>query len=284
MHETTKAKLSIFAFVLLLATIIVLIATGILKTWALQLGALGLSAHFIFFFLFLLTGQPFGWGYSMFTQICGFVFGWQGLITAECGTLVGGLLGFYTSKRCLKTWATKKIQQFPARSKRLVDAARRSLSQGQGSFMFFTVIRMTPALTFGWVNGLCGGATEMPLYLYIATLVVGTQMDMILNIFIGTVAREANDAVDTAYNVENAAENENLRQNNSVVTPSSSLASAGSTNQIEGVVLSVQIVLAFLLLIGTTWWSRYLLKKIVEQDQAAQEQEQTRTDGVALPS
>ena len=110
--------------------------------------------------------------YSVFIQTSGYVFGWVGLATSEVGTLLGGVVGFYLSRYWLKAWAQDKIKSFHPNHRKLITIARQSMSSGRGSIFFFSSIRMTPALTFGWVNGLCGAMTEMKLGLYMWVLTI----------------------------------------------------------------------------------------------------------------
>ena len=252
MKEQHKVILSVFTFLILLTTVATLVILGILQSWAIYIGSLGWIAHGIFFLLFVMTALPFGWGYAMFLQVLGFIYGWQGAITAQICTLLSGIISFYISRHCLQNYATKKVKTFKPKRKKLIDAARTTLSKGQGStLLFFSVIRMTPALAYGWINGLCGALTEMNITTYVTTLMVGHQLDIWLNIFLGKIAREANDAI---------------QKNNAVVANVTGNATTPKEeSDIEGTMLIVQIILAIFLLIATTFWAQTLMKKIIEE-------------------
>ena len=253
MKEQHKVILSVFTFLILLTTVATLVILGILQSWAIYIGSLGWIAHGIFFLLFVMTALPFGWGYAMFLQVLGFIYGWQGAITAQICTLLSGIISFYISRHCLQNYATKKVKTFKPKRKKLIDAARTTLSKGQGStLLFFSVIRMTPALAYGWINGLCGALTEMNITTYVTTLMVGHQLDIWLNIFLGKIAREANDSI----------------QKNNAVVANVTVGNATTPKEesdIEGTMLIVQIILAIFLLIATTFWAQTLMKKIIEE-------------------
>jgi uncharacterized membrane protein YdjX (TVP38/TMEM64 family) len=263
MQEKIKIALSVVGFIILFTTIGVLVASGLLQSWAISIGQLGIWAHLIFVLFFFQTGLPFGWGYAMFIQIVGFVFGWFGLVTAEIGMLCGGIAGFFTSRYCLRNWALRKIETFPVERRRIVDEARNTLSQGGRSVLFFSVIRNTPALTFGWVNGLCGALTDMSLSLYILTLILGTQADLCLNIFIGTVAREL-----ATYNTADSKKAGNFTSTQNSTRNSTIISVAGNVQNLEQTVLTIQILLAVLLFVASTIWSRWLLKNMISSNNA----------------
>jgi uncharacterized membrane protein YdjX (TVP38/TMEM64 family) len=230
-----KQIVSLLGFIILIATTITLFSLGYIQEWALFVGNLHIWGHVIFILFFLVCGQPFGWGYVIFIQTAGFVYGWFGIITVEIGTILGALLGFLTSRYCLKQWSERKIDSFPESRRNIITAAQKAISKGTGSCLFFTLLRTTPALTFGWVNCLCGALTNMSIYLFVSVTVIGTQFDIIMNIYLGIVIRELSSYSD--------------------------LDDGTATY-----VMIVQIVLTVILLIGTTLWGRYFLKRVLAED------------------
>jgi uncharacterized membrane protein YdjX (TVP38/TMEM64 family) len=229
-----KQIVSLLGVIILIATTITLFTLGYIQEWALFVGNLHIWGHVIFILFFLVCGQPFGWGYVIFIQTAGFVYGWFGIITVEIGTILGALLGFLTSRYCLKQWSERKIDSFPESRRNIITAAQKAISKGTGSCLFFTLLRTTPALTFGWVNCL-GALTEMPLWLFVISTFIGTQFDIIMNIYLGITIQELSSYSDV---------------------------NDGTTMY----VMIIQIVLTVFLLIGTTFWGRYILKKVLAEN------------------
>lgn len=248
--DRIKTAGALLLFLLLIGTLGTLIITGVFQEFSINIGKLGFVAHVIFLLFFIQAGCVFGWGYAVTVQILGYVFGWKGLITSEIGTLIGGLLGFVTSRYCLKQWSLTKIRALSENKQQLITIARKQISQGRTSVIFFSMIRMTPVLTFGFVNALCGALTEMNCTLYMFTLMIGHQMDIIVYTFVGLTLRQA---VDIGGAGAGGGTN--------ITSPSSSL---NSSSGVEEISIIIRIVLAIFLLIGTTLWSRYLLKKIIK--------------------
>jgi uncharacterized membrane protein YdjX (TVP38/TMEM64 family) len=245
---------SILVFLILIGTLGTLIITGTFQEWSISISNLGVVAHVIFLLFFIQAGLVFGWGYAVTVQILGYVFGWYGIITSEIGTLIGGLVGFITSRYCLKQWSLKKINSFSANKKQIITIARKQMSNGTTSIIFFSMIRMTPVLTFGFINAACGALTEMNYPLYIVTLMIGHQMDVIVYTFVGLTIREAVDIAGSGSGSGSGINSTNI------TSPSSSVSN------VEEISLYIRIVLAIALLIGTTVWSHYLLKKIIKDN------------------
>lgn len=115
---------------------------------------------------------------------------------------------------------------------------------------------MTPALTFGWVNGLCGAMTDMKLGLYMLTLMMGNQVDLVLQTYIGITIREATDAaIEASLSETELTEAFNSSQVGGM-GPSSSFNTQVDNSNLETVSLVLRIALATLLVIGSTLWSR----------------------------
>ena len=255
--DQMKTAGALLLFLLLLATLGILTITGIFQEFSVNVGKLGVIAHVIFLLFFIQAGCVFGWGYAVTVQILGYVFGWKGLITSEIGTFMGGLLGFVTSRYCLKQWSLTKIQALSEHKQQLITIARKQISNGRTSIVFFSMIRMTPVLTFGFVNALCGALTEMNYTLYMFTLMVGHQMDIIVYTFVGLTLRQAMDLRGGAGGDGGGGGGGGTN----MTSPSSSM---NGSSDVEEISLIIRIVLAIFLLIGTTLWSRYLLKKIIK--------------------
>ena len=61
----------------------------------------------------------------------------------------------------MQQWVEAKIDRLTEKTQRIVQIAQAKISRGQGGIFFFTLVRMTPLVTFGWANGIAGGLTEM---------------------------------------------------------------------------------------------------------------------------
>lgn len=229
---STRQICSTVVFLTLIGTMIALFSMGYLQTWAIAVGDLQMWGHCIFILFFIISGLPFGWGFTIFVQTTGFVYGWIGLITAEVGCLLGSIVGFVTSRYCLRKWSLRQIEKLPEAHQHHLTTARNAVSQGVSPCLFFSALRTTPALTFGWVNSLCA-LTDMRLPYFLLTTIIGSQLDLVLNIYLGKLMRETSEVIGT-----------------------------NSTSTTTAEVLSIQIVLTILLLIGTTMWGRRLLNKI----------------------
>jgi len=262
-NEKGRLIASVLCYLLLLSIITALVISGILQTWALAVSDLGLLAHFIFICFYLVVGQPVGWGYSLIIQMSGFIFGWYGLISAEIGTLLGGVLGFYTSRYCCRDWAVRKTETFTSKTRRVVTAVREMLSKNDDGkvIIFFTALRVTPALTFGWCNGIAGALTDMNLCLLVLTLMLGNQMDLVLNHYLGLVLRQTSNA---------AAPSLSDFSNTSAVAFSPSSARQAANNA-SNIALVIQISAAVLLLFGTSLWSHYVLVKVLQETEEEKE-------------
>ena len=263
--------ISVLCFLLVAGSIAALFLLGYLHTWALAVEKLPwIWGQLIFLLFFIESGQPFGWGCSLFQQLSGFIFGWPGLLTTEFGMIIAGTLGFLSSRYCLRKWALGKIHTFPPKTRKVVDAAQKTLSAGKSSLLFFTSIRMTPALTYGWTNGICGAMTDMNIGLYLTTMVLGIQMSCVVQTYLGVVLRQFSDAVAKGDTDDPSVTTRNVSQQNiSISTPSS-----GNIKDVQTIVLIVQIIMAIILLIMSTLWSRHVFKKVLMGTDAAQQEEE----------
>jgi hypothetical protein len=107
------------------------------------------------------------------------------------------------------------------------------------------------------------------------TLMAGNQVDLVLQTYIGMTIREATDAAIKA-SLSTKPETELADASNSShggeLSPSSSSSSSSFTTQadnsnLETVSLVLRIVLAALLVVGSTLWSRYMLRKILRDNE-----------------
>ena len=287
---TPKHALMGFAYCALLGSIIALVATGHFHALALSIGEFGAWGHVLFAALVVFTGQPFAWGFSMVIQTAAFTYGWWSLPTMEAGAIVGAVLGFLSTHWCLRGWVVRKVAELPEKQRELIEAAEQGASRGPRAVLFFASVRLTPLLTFGWANAFAGALTDMGWGVFMSMTVIGIQVDLVLNTYIGTVVREVSDAATpgdeeaagswavaaAAEGVSSAGGSKNSsRNNNSTAEGLAGSASAQLSADATGaesattIALVFQVVFAVLLLIGTTLWSRALLRKILREHEHA---------------
>ena len=102
----------------------------------------------------------------------------------------------------------------------------------------------------------------------------GNQVDLVLQTYIGITIREATDAAIKA-SLSTKPETELADASNSShggeLSPSPSSSSSFTTqadnSNLETVSLVLRIVLAALLVVGSTLWSRYMLRKILRDNE-----------------
>jgi hypothetical protein len=100
----------------------------------------------------------------------------------------------------------------------------------------------------------------------------GNQVDLVLQTYIGITIREATDAAIKA-SLSTKPETELADASNSShggeLSPSSSslFTTQADNSNLETVSLVLRIVLAALLVVGSTLWSRYMLRKILRDNE-----------------
>ncbi len=278
---TPKHALLAFAYCALLGSIITLVATGHFQALALSIGEFGAWGHVLFAALVCFTGQPFAWGFSMVVQTAAFTYGWWALPTMEAGAILGAVLGFLSTRRCLRGWVVRKVAEFPEEQRELIEAAQQGASRGLRAVVFFASVRLTPLLTFGWANAFAGALTDMGWGVFMSMTVIGIQVDLVLNTYIGTLVREVSDAAAAAdeevmgsaaaaFNGGNNSSSNSTRGGAGGASALQSSTDASGDAETAGTIALVfQVVFAVLLLIGTTLWSRALLRKILREHRHA---------------
>ena len=124
----------------------------------------GVWAHFIFFGLFLYTGLFFGYGWSFFIISSGYTLGWSAVITANLGTVVGGIIGFVSSRRCMRSAVERKVKSFPGSWSRRIKFFTGEIERSTVAYLLVSgTMRNSNMLTFGMCNGMCAGEARCPL-------------------------------------------------------------------------------------------------------------------------
>ena len=271
------------SYILVLGTVAACVYLGYLQQLALLIAKLGVVGHILFFCLVVLTGQPWMWGYAVVIQTSAFAYGWVSLLTMEFGSFTGAVLGFIASKRCLHSWVKEKIDaSFDDKTKRVIAVAQTKTTKGHNGIFFFSLVRMVPLVTFGWANGIAGGMTDMDWDVFIVMTLIGSQMDLILNTYIGTIVRGLSVPSDSELTGETISSVKNF--NYSTPSPSSFGANESTLthkhndqDRVNFISLIIQIVLCVLLFACVTIYGRHVLQGIVQD-------EETADDGKTTPA
>ena len=118
----------------------------------------GVWAHAIFFGLFLYTGLFFGYGWSFFIISSGYTLGWWAVVTANVGTLLGGILGFVSSRRCMRGAVERKVKSLPGTWSRRIGFFQSEIERSTVAYLLVSgTMRNSNLLTFGMANGECAG-------------------------------------------------------------------------------------------------------------------------------
>jgi len=193
----------IVTFLTLFFTVIVLTATGYLQMAADMLKIhVGVWAHFIFFGLFLYTGLFFGYGWSFFIISSGYTLGWSAVITANLGTVVGGIIGFVSSRRCMRSAVERKVKSFPGSWSRRIKFFTGEIERSTVAYLLVSgTMRNSNMLTFGMCNAFDGAMTNVSLCACVLCLLVTSQHIIVLDVYIGTLVDDfANPTAGTSGN------------------------------------------------------------------------------------
>ena len=124
---------------------------------------------------------------------------------------------------------------------------------------------MTPLVTFGWANGIAGGLTEMQWDVFIPMTLLGCQLDLILNTYIGISVREINDRIAASADGGGADEAQSLG-NGTTGSNSSASVSPSDEDPLTQILPLLQIALCILMFCCTTLYGRRVLKKLVQEE------------------
>mgnify|MGYP003953477365 CR=1 FL=1 len=244
---------------------------GYFAALGLLIALVGWAGHVLFLCLVALTGQPWMWGYAVTIQTSAFAYGWVSLVAMELGSFLGASLGFIASRRCLRRWVQAQAAPFSGRTRRIIDISQTKVSKGREGVFFFTLVRMTPLVAFGWANGIAGGLTDMQWGVFVPMTLLGSQLDLILNSYIGIVFRELVDRTsaleksgDASGSLSSSSFGNGTASSN--VTAPSATVSLLEEDPVGTIALLLQVMLCVLLFICSTLYGRHVLKKIVREE------------------
>ena len=252
---TCRQVAPVLLYFVILCAVATCVYLGYFAALGILIAELGVAGHALFLCLVALTGQPWMWGYAVTIQTSAFAYGWVSLVTMEIGSFLGATLGFIVSRRCLRRWVQARAAHFSGRTRRIVNISQTKVSKGKGGVFFFSLMRMTPLVAFGWANGIAGGMTDMEWDVFVPMTLIGSQLDLILNSYIGVVFRELVDRTDSLENngdtssLPSSFDNSTVRNN---VTSPSATGSLLGGDPIGTITLILQVALCVLLFVCST--------------------------------
>ena len=174
------------AFVLTFGALVVLSATGDLRSAMDRLETLNLWADVLLILLFIYTGMPFGYGYTIVAICTGYVSGWRGILTAWLGLALAIAIGVFVSRRCMRTSVEAKLDSLPEAWSRPVRLLRADLSRSATGFIFVdALLRNCGLIPLGMVGAIVGVATSVPIHLAVFSAMLASMHGIVLNVSIG---------------------------------------------------------------------------------------------------
>jgi len=233
----------------------------VVEQMAESLGEAGFAGHLLFVALLTACGVPVAWGFSVILAAAGYVYGWAAMPACEVGTVSGALFGFYVSRFTMKTAVKRQVGALSHQRRAQVHALLAGLTTRETGFVLFASMRMTPILAYGWVNGIAGALTDMPVGLYFTSTLVGTQMDIVSRIYLGTAIRTLTDTSSSNVTLANAV----LPDDPSAIP-----------------MLVVQIVAMLLVIIVPSVIGNRILRRLLRKSQLDATRPPGRTEGVIV--
>ena len=174
------------AFVLTFGALVVLSATGDLRSAMDRLETLNLWADVLLILLFIYTGMPFGYGYTIVAICTGYVSGWRGILTGWIGVASSVAVGVFVSRRCMRQSVQQKLDSLPDTWSRPVRLLSADLSHRATGLIFVDVLlRNSGFIPFGWVGAFVGVATTVPIRLAVFSAMLACMHGIVLNVSIG---------------------------------------------------------------------------------------------------
>jgi uncharacterized membrane protein YdjX (TVP38/TMEM64 family) len=149
---------------------------------------LGFFGHAIFFVILLWTGLPFGYNFSTTIVLIGFSYGWPGMIDAQVGTACSALLGLVFSRFFLQDWTLRWMSGMKGRKRLYLEACKAIMDSDKAGFLCQVLCRNSP-LTFGLCNTFLSVFSKASAMRYLGTTMVGSQLSLILAMFLGIAVR-----------------------------------------------------------------------------------------------
>jgi uncharacterized membrane protein YdjX (TVP38/TMEM64 family) len=233
-------------FVVAFTTVTYLAIAGYVERALAGLTDLGVTGHVIMVLLFVLTGLPFLSGYTVLLLVAGYMYGWAGsLATCQIGTLLGALVGFWSTRRCGRGAMQRRVDALRGHRKELVRAFLESLA-GRYRVVFWMGLRLTPITAFGWINGLAGALTDISLAEHLIMTAVSVQPDVLVKTFAGASLRGLVD----------------------LTTSNQTLTEASATHPANVTQFIVQLVLSGVLVLGSACWGHMIMRAVFKRARA----------------
>ena len=250
--QRARPWLAALGFVVVLGGLAALTATGYTQALVDEVGKLGpVGGNVVFVALLVFTGLPFGWGFAVVLTSVGYLYGWYGMATNEGGAFLGAMAGFAFSRWGCRGWVQRQIGRLSPKRRRQAKVLTTGVLRGRAGVLFLASLRVTPVFAFGWINGIAGAATDMSIYLYALSTVLGMQVDVVIYTNAGRVLRLATNAARLLLAGGGV--------NNGTSAANGTLA--GGEDDGSNAMLIVQIVVSVLLVVGATLYGRFLLKR-----------------------
>uniref|UniRef100_A0A7S3PLM0 VTT domain-containing protein n=1 Tax=Aplanochytrium stocchinoi TaxID=215587 RepID=A0A7S3PLM0_9STRA len=187
---TPKSILAAIVWCGMASFFIWLIISGTLETVQGYIEDLGYAGYAIFFFMFILVAQPFGWGYQATTIACGFVYGWPGLAVCQVSTHVGAAICFFGVRYFARDFVQSRLNKLQPKLQLIVKKLEVFATKStKTAYPFMVGARQTP-ITFGMTNAIFA-LTDVTYLRFFITTVLGTMIESPISINIGILLNQA---------------------------------------------------------------------------------------------
>eukprot|EP00924_Labyrinthula_sp_SR-Ha-C_P000194 snap_masked-scaffold_39-processed-gene-2.64-mRNA-1 protein AED:1.00 eAED:1.00 QI:0/-1/0/0/-1/1/1/0/290 len=199
-YFTKRNILLLFLYVILIGAVALLVTLGFiaeLTDFAEEELILGYT---VFFLLLILVSQPYGWGYSIVEIALGFIYAWRGLIILQIGAQIGSTLAFFSVRKFRSKCSCVENKVLNPEKEKILQENLNRLTSGKKRETYPVMIfsRQSP-LPFGIVTTLLA-LTDVSFLDFYVTLVLGVFLEGPLNINLGILLRELEDARDDGEN------------------------------------------------------------------------------------
>ena len=173
-------------FFLAFGGLIVLTATGDLRRFMDELRTLGWGADALLVLLFIYTGLPFGYGYTVVAVCTGYVSGWRGILTGWTGVALAVAIGVLMSRHWMRSSVESKLDSLPEAWSRPVRLLSADLTNSAKGFIGVDVLlRNSGVIPFGTSNMFVGAVTQVPIHLAVFSAMLAQMHGIVLNVNIG---------------------------------------------------------------------------------------------------
>lgn len=206
------------------------------------------GGYAIFLVLFILVGQPFGWGYSVLKIMCGFIYNWEGLIVAQVCTYIAAIICFFEVRYFARDFVDTRVDRLKPKLQLMVKKLEVIATKNmRTSYPFMIGMRLSP-VTFGLANSIFA-ITDVTFLRYLITTMIGTLIEAPININIGILLRQLDDL---------AAQNDNQVSVNGTNVDDAN----EEVEQLEQISVIISIVITVLFLALTAAYTHWFMKQI----------------------